>query len=61
MATPLLEITKFLPNQQDFGALNHIIYEGIQGVESGQLSAADAADFVISEAQSRIPDSVEVK
>lgn len=61
LATPLLEITKYLPNHADFGALNQIIYEGLQGVESGQLSAADAADFVITEAEARIPDSIEIR
>jgi inositol-phosphate transport system substrate-binding protein len=61
LATPLLDITSFLPNHADFGALNQIIYEGLQGVESGQLSAEDAADFVITEAEARIPDSIEIK
>jgi len=61
MSSSLLDITKFLPNHADFGALNQIIYQAIQGVESGQLSAEAAADFVISEAESRIPDSIEVK
>ncbi len=60
-ATPLLEITKYLPNHPDFGALNQIIYESLQGVETGQLSAAAAAEFVVSEAEARIPDSIEVK
>ena len=61
MATPLLEITKFMPNHPDFGTLNQIIYEGLQGVETGQLSAEDAAQFVIEEADARIPDSITVK
>ncbi len=61
LSTPLLDITKFLPNHPDFGALNQIIYEGLQGVETGQLSAEDAADFVISEAEARIPDSIEIR
>jgi inositol-phosphate transport system substrate-binding protein len=61
LATPLLEITKYMPNHPDFGALNQIIYEGLQGVETGQLSAEDAALFVIDEADARIPDSIEVK
>ena len=58
LSTPLLEITRYLPNHADFGALNQIIYEGLQGVETGQLSAEDAADFVIGEAEARIPDSI---
>ena len=61
LATPLLEITSFMPNHPDFGALNSIIYEALQGVELGRLSADEAAQFVIEEADSRIPDSVMIQ
>ncbi len=61
LATPLLEITKFMPNHADFGVLNQIIYEGLQGVELGRLTAAEAAEFVIDEADARIPDSIIVQ
>ena len=61
LSTPLLEITRYLPNHADFGALNQIIYEGLQGVETGQLSAEDAADYVITEAEARIPDSIVIQ
>jgi inositol-phosphate transport system substrate-binding protein len=61
LATPLLEVTKYMPNHPDFGTLNQVIYEALQGVETGQLSAEDAADFVISEAEARIPGSIEVR
>ena len=57
-ATDLLEITKFLPNNAQFGDLNGIIYAAIQGVESGRLSAEDAADFVVDEATSTLDDVV---
>ncbi|MEZ5670152.1 MAG: extracellular solute-binding protein [Alphaproteobacteria bacterium] len=57
-AAELLPITKFLPNNPQFGGLNRIIYAGIQGVESGQLSAEDAADFVIDEATSTLEDVI---
>jgi inositol-phosphate transport system substrate-binding protein len=50
-ATELLQYTKFLPNNPKFGDLNGIIYTALQGVESGRLTAEDAADFVIDEAQ----------
>jgi len=57
-ATELLKITKFLPNNAQFGELNGIIYAGIQGVESGRLSAQEAADFVIEEASSGLEDVI---
>ena len=61
LATELIEFTHYMPNHPDFGALNQIIYEALQGVETGQLSAADAAVYVIDEAGARIPDSIVVK
>lgn len=57
-ATELLDITKFLPNNPQFGELNGIIYTAIQGVETGRLSAEDAADFVIDEATASLDDVV---
>ncbi len=58
MATELLEFSHYMPNHPDFGALNQIIYEALQGVETGQLSAEDAAAYVLDEADARIPDSI---
>ncbi len=60
-ATPLLEITKYMPNHGDFGTLNQIIYEALQGVETGQISADEAASFVLDEADARIPDSIVIQ
>ena len=61
LATELLEFTHYMPNHPDFGTLNAVIYEALQGVETGQLSAADAAVYVIEEAGARIPDSIVVQ
>ncbi|MCC2662218.1 MAG: Maltose/maltodextrin transporter, substrate binding periplasmic protein MalE [Geminicoccaceae bacterium] len=57
-ATELLEIAKFLPNNPQFGDLNGIIYTAIQGVESGRLTAEEAADFVIDEASASLDDVI---
>ena len=57
-ATELLAVTKFLPNNPQFGDLNRIIYTGIQGVESGRLTAEDAALFVIDEATATLDDVI---
>ncbi|MEP2742741.1 ABC transporter substrate-binding protein [Bauldia litoralis] len=59
-ATELLEVTKFLPNNPQFGDLNGIIYTAMQGVETGRLSAEEAGDFVIDEAEATL-DNVMVK
>jgi inositol-phosphate transport system substrate-binding protein len=57
-ATELLKITKFLPNNPQFGDLNGIIYAGLQGVETGRLSARRAADYVIDEASASLKDVI---
>jgi inositol-phosphate transport system substrate-binding protein len=57
-ATELLEYTKFLPNNAGFGDLNRIIYQGLQGVESGRLSAEEAAQFVVDEAEVQLDDVI---
>ena len=57
-ATELLEYTKFLPNDPGFGDLNRIIYQALQGVESGRLSAEDAALFVVDEAEAQLDDVI---
>jgi len=57
-ATELLKITKFLPNNPQFGDLNGILYTALQGVETGRLSAKQAADFVIDEATASLKDVI---
>jgi inositol-phosphate transport system substrate-binding protein len=57
-ATDLLKITRFLPNNSQFGQLNGIIYSALQGVETGRLTAEKAADFVIDEASSSLKDVI---
>ncbi|MGF1625655.1 MAG: ABC transporter substrate-binding protein [Alphaproteobacteria bacterium] len=57
-ATELLEIAKYLPNNPQFGDLNRIIYTAIQGIESGRLTAAEAAEFVIDEATGTLQDVI---
>ena len=52
------KITKFLPNNPQFGELNGIIYTAIQGVETGRLTAEEAADFVIDEASATLEDVI---
>ena len=57
----MLEITKFLPNNTQFGDFNGILYTAIQGVETGRLTGEEAADFVIDEASSTLEDVVVVE
>lgn len=57
-STPLLEIAKYLPNNPQFGDLNRMVFTALQGVESGRLTAAEAAAFVIDEATANLDDVI---
>lgn len=48
-ATPMLKYASFMPNHPKIGQYNSIIFKGIQGVETGRLTAQAAADFVVEE------------
>jgi inositol-phosphate transport system substrate-binding protein len=57
-ATELLKITRFLPNNSQFGDLNGIIFRALRGVETGRLSANEAANFVIDETTASLTDVI---
>ena len=50
-ATPMLKYATFMPNHPNIGQYNAILFKGIQGVETGRLTAQAAADFVVDELQ----------
>ena len=51
----------FMPNHPKIGQYNAIVFKGIQGVETGRLSADKAADFVIDELQNELGKDVVIK
>lgn len=58
--TPLLEYAGFMPNHPKIGPYNVILFKGIEGVETGRLTAAKAAEFVITEMRDEIGPDVNV-
>ena len=60
-ATPMLKYASFMPNHPKIGQYNSIIFKGIQGVETGRLSAQAAADFVIEELGNELGKDVIVR
>ena len=60
-ATPMLKFASFMPNHPKIGQYNSIIFKGIQGVETGRLSAQAAADFVIDELQNELGKDVIIR
>ncbi len=55
---PLLEFAEYMPNHARIGQYNAIVYQGIQAVETGAMSPADAAAFVVEELEVELGDDV---
>ena len=60
-ATPMLKYASFMPNHPKIGAYNSIIFKGIQGVETGRLTAQAAADFVVDELNNELGKEVIIR
>lgn len=60
-ATPMLKYASFMPNHPKIGQYNAIIFKGIQGVETGRLTAAAATDFVVDELQNELGKDVIIR
>ena len=60
-ATPMLKYASFMPNHPKIGQYNAIIFKGIQGVETGRLSAQAAADFVSDELANELGKDVVIQ
>lgn len=60
-ATPMLKYASFMPNHPKIGQYNAIIFKGIQGVETGRLTAQAAADFVIDELRNELGKDVIIR
>jgi inositol-phosphate transport system substrate-binding protein len=60
-ATPMLKYASFMPNHPKIGQYNAIIFKGIQGIETGRLTAQAATDFVVGELESELGKDVVIK
>jgi inositol-phosphate transport system substrate-binding protein len=60
-ATPMLKYASFMPNHPKIGQYNAIMFKGIQGIETGRLTAQAATDFVIGELESDLGKDVVIK
>ena len=56
--TPMLEYAEFMPNHARIGQYNAITYTGIQAVETGEMSPAEAVEMVIEELEVELGDDV---
>lgn len=55
---PMLEYADYMPNHSMIGQYNAITYQGVQAVETGEMTPAEAASFVIDELQTDLGDAV---
>ena len=60
-ATPMLKYATFMPNHPKIGQYNSVIFKGIQGVETGRLTAQAAADFVVDELGNELGKDVVIR
>ncbi len=58
---PLLEFTTFLPNSPHWSAWSEGYYQGIQAVETGDLTAEETVEFVAELLQNNLGDNVIVR
>ena len=57
----MLEFTTFIPNHPNWGVYNSAWFEGMQSVESGDMTAAEAVDFVVERMQAELGDKVIIR
>jgi inositol-phosphate transport system substrate-binding protein len=50
-----------MPNHPKFGRYNAILFKGLQAVETGRLSPAEAVEFISDEMKSDLGDDVLIK
>jgi inositol-phosphate transport system substrate-binding protein len=60
-ATPMLKYASFMPNHPKIGQYNAIVFKGIQGIETGRLTAQAATDFVIGEFENELGKDVVIR
>ena len=60
-ATPMLKYASFMPNHPKIGQYNAIVFKGIQGVETGRMTAQKATDFVLDELENELGKDVEIR
>ena len=57
----MLEFTTFIPNNPNWGVYNNTWFEGMQAVESGDMTAAEAVDLVVECMQAELGDKVIIR
>lgn len=56
--TPMLEYAQFMPNHAKIGQYNAITFQGVQAVQTGEMSPEEAAEFVVEDLETELGDDV---
>jgi inositol-phosphate transport system substrate-binding protein len=59
-ASPMMAHAKFVPNHTKFGSYNKVLFNGLQAVETGRMSAKQAVDFIADELDVQLGSDVEI-
>lgn len=59
-ASPMMSHAKFVPNHTKFGSYNKVLFNGLQAVETGRMTAKQAVEFIADELDVQLGSDVEV-
>ncbi|MCJ8140840.1 ABC transporter substrate-binding protein [Falsirhodobacter halotolerans] len=59
-ASPMMDRAQFVPNHTEFGSYNKILFNGLQAVETGRMTAAEAVNFIADELDLQFGDTIEI-
>lgn len=60
-ASPMMAHAQFVPNHTKFGSYNKVLFNGLQAVETGRMTAAQAVDFIADELQLQFGADIDIR
>lgn len=59
--TYMLEYTKYLPNHEQFGTYDEVVFRGLSAVEAGQMTPEEGVEVVVKDLERQLGDEVIIK
>ncbi|MDO1583123.1 ABC transporter substrate-binding protein [Rhizobium oryzicola] len=60
-ASPMMVHAQFVPNQTQFGSYNKVLFNGLQAVETGKMTAKQAVEFIADELGLQFGKDVDIR
>ncbi|NKN37408.1 extracellular solute-binding protein [Agrobacterium sp. a22-2] len=60
-ASPMMAHAQFVPNHTQFSSYNKVLFSGLQAVETGKMTAAEAVEFIADELELQFGADVEIR